>query len=334
LRATFAFLILVSDLPHDETRTAHFQSYGAWGTTEGASFLGRVVEGEAPSGRHRSNPWGKRGSTAGAFLRGDVDDAAIVVSDTATGMTMQWRTDDEGFYDVRLPGPLAPGRHTFRLELTGSAFQPPAIEISLDVADASSEGLLAVVDIDDTLTETGVTAGAWDLVWTTVGRDAGDMRPFPGSKETLSALAAEGVPIFYVSASPVELAPRLSQFLREQGFPEGPLVLRYWPTHGIRDPRPFKRRALDRLLADFPMKKLVLFGDNGEHDPELFAEVAKNTGRVAAAYVRTTLKVEKDDPRYSGMVAFRDWREVACDAGRRGLIRGTAAEAIAAAGTP
>jgi phosphatidate phosphatase APP1 len=160
------------------------------------------------------------------------------------------------------------------------------------------------------------------------------MRPFPGSKETLSALAAEGIPIFYVSASPVELAPRLSQFLRERGFPEGPLILRYWPTHGIKDPRPFKRKAVDRLLADFPMRKLVLFGDNGEHDPELFAEVAKDTGRVAAAYVRTTLKVEKHDPRYRGLATFASWHEVACDAAERGLIRRTTAESIANAREP
>jgi phosphatidate phosphatase APP1 len=165
----------------------------------------------------------------------------------------------------------------------------------------------------------------------TIGRDAGDMRPFPGSKETLAALAAEGVPIVYVSASPVELAPRLSQFLRERGFPEGPLILRYWPTHGIRDPRPFKRKAIDRLLADFPLRKLLLFGDNGEHDPQLFADVANETGRVAAAYVRTTLDVEAGDPRYQGMLPFDHWREVACDAAKRGLIRTTTADEIATA---
>lgn len=325
---------MFEDVTAARTRKAHFQSYGGWATTEGASLMGRVIEGGPPSGRHRSNTWGKRASTAGAFLRGEVENADIVVTDTATGAAVTWRTDDEGFYDVRVPGPLTAGTHTFRLELTGSRYNPPAIEITLDVVDARTEGFLAVVDIDDTLTDTGVTAGRWDVAVASIGRDAGDMRPFPGSKETLAALAVEGVSIIYVSASPVELAPRLSQFLRERGYPEGPLILRYWPKHGIRDPGPFKRKAVDRLLADFPRRRLVLFGDNGERDPELFADIAKDTGRVAAAYVRTTVSVDKDDPRYHGMVTFDSWREVACDAGERRLIRGTTAQHIATAQDP
>jgi phosphatidate phosphatase APP1 len=325
---------MLVDLPDDDTRTAHFQSYGGWASTSGARVMGRVVEGLPPSGKARTNSWKKRASTAGAFARGDVDDADVLVTDVETGVAVRAKSDDEGFYDVDVPGPWPPGRRAFRVELIGSTFKPPPIEITLEVHDPEAAGLLAIVDIDDTLTETGVTSGKWDLAWATIGRDAGDMRPFPGSSETLRALAAEGIPILYLSASPVELAPRLSQFLRQSGFPEGPLMLRYWPRHGIRDPRSFKRGVVDRVLADFPNRKLLLFGDNGEKDPELFAAIAKETGRVEAAYVRTTLPVETGDARYAGMVPFDDWRQVACDAALRNVISETAAERITTSGDP
>jgi phosphatidate phosphatase APP1 len=136
-----------------------------------------------------------------------------------------------------------------------------------------------------------------------------------------------------LSASPVELAPRLSQFLREAGYPEGALMLRYWPRHGIRDPMSYKRKTVDRLLADFPRRRLLLFGDNGEHDPELFAAIARETGRVEAAYVRATLPIQEGEARYAGMVTFEDWRQVACDAALRNFISPIAAERIAAGGS-
>jgi hypothetical protein len=45
--------------------------------------------------------------------------------------------------------------------------------------------------------------------------------------------------------------------------------------------------------------------------------------------VRKTLSIGTDEWRYRGVVTFEHWREVARDAGERGLIRATAADQIA-----
>ena len=143
-----------------------------------------------------------------------------------------------------------------------------------------------VTDIDDTLIDTGSPAAAPDDR-KIAKQDARDIRAFPGASEALSTFAAAGIPVVYLTASPVELAPRIGQFLELRGFPGGALFLRYYPHEGTGDPTAYKRARVARVLADFPGRKLVMFGDNGEKDPEIFGDLARETGRVKAVFRRT-----------------------------------------------
>src|SRR5262249_57014353 len=121
------------------------------------------------------------------------------------------------------------------------------------------------------------------------GWDAGDVKPLPGAAETLGAFAGAGIPIIYLSASPVELAPRLRQAFALRGFPAGPIFLRHYEDDGIGDPSAYKRRALAKLAADLPRARFLLLGDNGEKDPAIFAAVARDTGPVAPRLIRMTV---------------------------------------------
>lgn len=280
---------------------------------------GRVVKGDPPSGRAHHHRFTKAASTAKAFLRGDVEGATIVVTDLQSGRRATAECDDEGFYEVTVPGPFALGPHTLRVDLDDPSYTTPAVEIPVIVVDAQAPGLIVVLDIDDTLVDTGVTRGLVRVAVGTALRDASDMIPYPQAADTVQAFAAAGAQLVYLSASPVELAPRLSQFLAFGGFPAAPLFLRYYRDDGVFSPGAYKRARLDRLLADFPGRKLVLVGDNGEEDATLFAQVAKDTGKVAAAYVRSTLSPGAALP--APLTAFSDWGQLARDAARHGLVR-------------
>src|SRR5262245_546289 len=73
---------------------------------------------------------------------------------------------------------------------------------ALDVV-AAGAGFVVVTDIDDTIIDTGVTGGKVDLVARIAGSDARDIVPLDGAAEALAAFAAQGVPIVYLTASPV-----------------------------------------------------------------------------------------------------------------------------------
>ncbi len=309
-------------------KTAHVQAYGGWATTDGAVLLGRVLEGTPPSGRQHHHRVTKLGSTAKAFLAGDVEDARVRVTDTASGKSIELDANGEGFFDARFPGPLAAGAHAFSVQAAKGKYRAPAVEVVLEVVDGKSAGFLVIVDIDDTITATGVTGSKKDLIVGTALRGASDMQPFPASVLVLRALADAGAQVIYLTASPVQLGPRLRGFLDASGFPAGPLLLRYWKDDGMGDPRAYKRARVDRLLADFPARQLILFGDNGEQDPELFEELAAATKRVAFAFVRATVPGAQTDARYRGVLLFSHFGEVARDLGRRGVIRWWLAQRI------
>jgi phosphatidate phosphatase APP1 len=301
-------------------RSAHVGGLTGWASTEAVTVMGRAVKGDPPSGRAHGRSVSKLGSTAKAFLRSDLEHAAVRVTDVVSGRSLEGVADDEGFFDLRLPGPFPAGPRELLVEVQKDRYRAEE-RFTLPVIPADAEGVIVVADIDDTLVHTGVTAGKATMIWTTVARGAADMKPFPAAPAVLSALAEAGAPVVYLTASPIELAPRLGQFLREGRFPTGALLMRYWARDGIARPDVYKRKRVDRLLADFPRKKLVLFGDNGERDPELFAALARDTGRVEVAYVRATVAASPADPRYREQVVFGHYREVARDLARRGLIR-------------
>lgn len=310
-------------------KRAHFQSYGGYGTTASVVVRGRAVKGAPPSGTVGRSRAKKIASTARAFLRRDLEEVEVLVTDVATGAVHRGRTDDEGFYDVRVPGPFPAGERRFALALGRHKYVADPLEVKVRVVDAEALGVVVVCDIDDTIVDTGVTAGIWEVVEQAATSDAGDIPVFPGAAATLTAFADAGAPVVYLSASPVDIAPRLMQMLAMRGFPPGTLFLRHYGTHGIGDPTDYKLARFARVLEDFPARKLVLLGDNGEKDPELFARLADQTGRVAGAFVRATLAADAKDPRYRGMTVFSTWGEVARHAGRARLVRWMTAQRIA-----
>ncbi len=310
---------------------AHLVSYGAFGTTEGVNLRGRVVRGAPPSGAHGKGKLRKAASTAHAFLRRDVEKADLVVSDRGSGRSWRHESDDEGFWDISIPGPLRPGKLALEIRLTEEGWEAPAIRVTADVVDAAAPGLVVISDIDDTIVETGVTGGKARMVGRVATSNAADMLPYPLAAATLRAFAEAGAPVIYLTAGPVELAPRTIEFLERNGFPPGAIFFRYYSEHGAGDPTAYKIERFDRILQRFPARQLALFGDNGEKDPELFALVAQRSKRVAAAYIRATLAAAPDEARYQGQILIESWRDIARHAGKNRLIRWMAAHRIALA---
>lgn len=306
-------VLTVAAAPAEAKKPAHLQSHGGYATTELVVIRGRVARGAASAdapGRSRSR---KVWATARAFAGRDVEHARVRVEGGGVATTV--RADDDGFFEARLTGRFDAGRQRFELRLDDRKYAAPPLALELEVVDGR-RGVVVVSDLDDTLIATGVTGSKAGLVARIAASDAHDIRPIGGAAEALAAFAAEGVPIVYLTASPVELAPRLTRFLELRGFPPGALFLRHYEDDGIGDPTRYKRARFATILADFPGRELVLFGDNGEKDVEIFRALAASTGRVRTAYVRRTLP----HPAPEGVVLFDGWPEVVAHARQVGTL--------------
>ena len=104
-------------------------------------------------------------------------------------------------------------------------------------------------------------------------------------------------PVFYLSTGAWNTAPTLEDFIRANGFPAGPLLLTDWgptPTGLFRSGQEHKKTQLRNLLIAFPDIRWILVGDDGQHDPYVYADLAReHPSRVAGIAIRELDAVEQ-----------------------------------------
>jgi phosphatidate phosphatase APP1 len=224
------------------------------------------------------------------------------------------QADGEGDFTVAFEAPegrpFSPGWSALSASVPGAAATAQALVLTPEAP------YLLISDLDDTLSVTGVTRTR-ELVRNTLAEDAASQAAVPGMADFYQCLAAAspGPGFALVSGSPIQYLTRVQRFLALKGFPPMALALR---RVGLATLSGYKPPALRRLLGDVPTP-VVLVGDSGEHDPEVYRQLASEfPGRVRATYIH---RVGPPSPpvRFEGMVAFDEAAEAARDAVQRGL---------------
>ncbi|QNA99994.1 App1 family protein [Massilia sp. Se16.2.3] len=207
-------------------------------------------------------------------------------------------TDAGGYFsfDLRLPAPLAGGIHTVELDLPDERHpdgSPVAASAEVMVPQAGARyGIIS--DIDDTVLWTNVT-NKLNMALMLARSNAHTRKPFKGVAAFYRALhggvsGSDGNPLFYVSSSPWHLYGPLLDFLRLQGIPVGPLLLRELNVRDVLKLTQHGSHKLDKIeliLSFYPDMQFVLIGDSGEQDPEIYAEVVRrHPESVRMIYIR------------------------------------------------
>ncbi len=257
------------------------------------------------------------------FLTVPVADAQVTVH--LGGRRLRLRTDRGGYLDEVVEADLPPGEHSITLtvgpdvevdeealheaaervgdDTEGGAELAPAVAREhrgtarvVVVGPQPQLGLLS--DIDDTVVVTRLPrpllAAYNSFVLTEKARV-----PVNGMAEMYRQFVQEnpGSPVLYLSTGAWNVAPTLTRFLRRSGYPEGPLLLTDWgPTNTgwFRDGSAHKRGTLARLARELPQVTWLLVGDDGQHDPTLYAEfVAAAPERVAGVAIRRLTPAEQ-----------------------------------------
>ena len=87
-------------------------------------------------------------------------------------------------------------------------------------------------------------------------------------------------PVFYLSTGAWNTLPTLDIFLTLNGFPTGLFLPTDWgptPTSVFRSGQEHKKTQLRNLIITFPDIEWYSIGDDGQHDPLIFDELAPNT---------------------------------------------------------
>jgi len=259
-----------------------------YGTTDWVRVLGRVLLAPPPSGPPADAPTTatRQQNTRGwrRFLTTPMEGVDVDVE--VNGEVHRLRTDRGGYLDAVLPAALPAGWHELPLRTRSGR---PTVTRVLVVGDDERSGIVS--DIDDTAMIT-LLPRPLIAAWNTFVLRESARAAVPGMAEFYRGVLARhpGAPVIYLSTGAWNIAPTLTRFLSRNGFPEGPLLLTDWgPTNTgwFRSGRAHKRQALRRLATDLPDIRWLLVGDDGQHDPQIYAEFAREApDQVAAIAIR------------------------------------------------
>jgi len=242
-----------------------------------------------------------------ALARATVTVTGIPGTSTATA-------DDHGFIALPVPGGFSSGHVRVGLQVTTPGWTSAPADLEIPVWDDHPD-LGVISDIDDTLTDTGVTHKAKALLGTFFHSEY-EVRIFPGSPDVVANAAricpgCAGRALFYLSGSPWGLHERIQDAFARAGLPRGAMILRRYSTEPI-DPFRFKHPHLQALFDAFPHHRWILFGDNGEKDPEVYRQMRlERPAQIERIYIHNVTAADPNDPRFEGMTVFTNWSDIA-----------------------
>jgi phosphatidate phosphatase APP1 len=298
--------------------------FPAVGTPRGVRLRGRAFRRDPDRGRNTL--FRNIRSIAGAR---ELPHAEVTV--TALGYSVPLQADEEGFFTWELDGaerPLPLGVHP----VTACLARSPDIAGTGTLTVVPDAALSVISDFDDTIAITHVKSRR-RMLHTALFRSDSDHRVVPGMAAFYRSLArAPGSAFHYLSGTPVGLFRRTMRFLERHGFPPGAVILRHLELDPL-DALVFKPPRLTEIADRLPGHGLLLIGDSGEKDPEVYAQVRDQLGeeRVRRVMIRRVTTEPVESPRFAGAFVFDRPSQAAAEAVRLGLMDAADLDAIAAA---
>lgn len=270
-----------------------------YGSHEKICLRGRVFEdkGEIIS----TETDGRRRNLANLYRRFATDEIPFArVKARFRNVEKEFTADDEGYFQIEL--------EHFAVENIAELFHDVEIELLAPLQNngeavrAAGQILVppatakfgVISDLDDTVITTNVT-NKLKMLLTVALKNEHTRLPFKGVSAFYRALRKglndENNPIFYVSSSPWNLYPFLTEFLKIHDIPRGALFLKDFGNHTIfnsSDHATHKTESIEKILNTYPQLNFVLIGDNGESDPQIYAEIVKKyPNRIKTIYIRS-----------------------------------------------
>ncbi|MEJ7690653.1 MAG: phosphatase domain-containing protein [Nocardioidaceae bacterium] len=265
-------------------RVVPYVGYGADGWVR---VLARVLL--TPPGRRRGGDEDGRGWRR-FFCASAADVSVTIQLGEQTHVVTSVR---DGYVDVRLESDLEPGWNTARLSTDDAG--PVDVPVRI-VAPGPQLGLVS--DIDDTVMVTMLPRPLMALSNAFLLKESA-RQPVPGMGELYAEIVDAQPDIFvvYLSTGAWNTAGALGGFLGRHGYPPGPLLLTDWgptQTGWFRSGQEHKREQLRQLFKDLPQVRWLLVGDDGQHDPSLYAEAAAaEPDRVLGVAIRKLSATEQ-----------------------------------------
>jgi phosphatidate phosphatase APP1 len=195
-------------------------------------------------------------------------------------ISVQIKTDAYGSFKLKVQSNFEDGVLQKALLMSGEEIRIIEGLYNTNVQQIRNDTVI-VSDIDDTLIHSFIYRKLKKfktLMFTSVEK----RRTVTDMHTLLQKLSERGFSSFYLSNSEQNLYPLIYRFLLHNGFPQGPLFLKrmrgLWQVLlNIKFPlnNTHKVETLEEIIGLFPNKKLILIGDNTQHDLSIYIGTAE-----------------------------------------------------------
>lgn len=256
-----------------------------WANEQGYRLSGRLTEAHAVP----ASGAGKRSSLYGnsRLLFASGEEGRVSIAAGALGW--QTRADDHGYWELQSNQPLNLPAGWHDLTSTPATSGPAGLLVH------DTRNTLGIIsDIDDTVLVSQVNDTA-RLLRNSLTLTPETRQAVPGMAALYQAWVLKNphpaaTPVFYVSASPRQLSDGLRRFLQHNSFPRGVLQLKEvsgQSSDPLRDQQAYKVQRISAILKAFPEVRFALLGDDGERDPESYAQVqALFPSQIVGVWIR------------------------------------------------
>lgn len=169
------------------------------------------------------------------------------------------------------------------------------------------QGISVISDIDDTIKISEVLDKKALLKNTFLH----EYRAAPGMAAGYGQWVKQNWAFHYVSGSPWQLYEPLNAFRHAASLPEGTWQLRHFRLKDssllemFDTPENYKLTAIEPLLKAFPQRRIILVGDSGERDPEVYGTLARQYPKqISHIFIRQVTPDDRSSARYQ--TAFAD----------------------------
>jgi|GEM_PF-362291 len=215
-------------------------------------------------------------------------------------------SDAEGYFEALIPGSDS-GRVI--LELPASSESSPVVWEP--VVETTPAKCLVISDIDDTVLVTDA-ARTLRMIATTLFGNALTRQIFPGTAALYQGLlrgtdASNPLqnPFAYVTSSPFNLHGFLQLIFKSNGLPDGAYFMTDWGLDETKwltlGHQQHKVQSIRTVLEWFPELPVILIGDSGQEDSNIYAEIAGDyPERVKEVMIRCVSDEERLNSVRSG----------------------------------
>jgi phosphatidate phosphatase APP1 len=296
----------------DKTVRAFVVVYDGWGAPERFTVSGRVLEDQGEHAPDKKT--GEADNLVNNLKALESDEVAgAEVKVQIGGHSYTATTDDDGVFLVEVKGlkgaerlPVGEASVIVDVLHPANVHAKPGVG-KVFVLDDSKPFTAVISDVDDTIVKTYVTEKR-KLLGAVLLKNSAQLEPVEGAARNYQKARDSGVSaFFYVSGSPQNFHRRIHSYIEGNGFPQGPLLLKNFGADNPLKQEGYKAARIDKLLEAFPLMSVVLVGDSGEKDPEIYREAMKrHPGRVRAIVIRKTASSDVSDARFAGITAVDD----------------------------